>query len=118
MGAFTSVSVLSTSTLGKGRKSAIVSAVAPASYDAGGSVIALTTTTLGALDGFTTISGGHLLMATHTTPASSIKYLTQVVAGTGASPKIVMRDADAGTACAQVSGDVSAVTLVMQFYGT
>lgn len=118
MGAFTSVSVLSTSTNGKGRKSAIVSAVAPASYDAGGSVIDLTVATLGALDGFTTISGGHLLMATHTTPASSLKYLTQVVAGTGASPKIVMRDADAGTACAQVSGDVSAVTLVMQFYGT
>jgi hypothetical protein len=81
-------------------------------------VLDLTTATRGALDGFTTISGGHLLMATHSTPASSIKYLTQVVAGTGASPKIVVRDADAGTACAQVSGDISAVTFVMQFYGT
>lgn len=118
MGAFTSVTVLGRSTDAQGVKKLYVSAVGPASYDAGGSVIDLTTTTLGALDGFNTVIGGNLLRAVHSTPASSIKYVATVVAGTGASPKIVLRDADAMTAMAQVSGDVSAVTLFMEFVGT
>lgn len=118
MSAHTFVSTLSTSTNGKGLKSAIVSFTGSTSYDAGGSTLDLTTATRGALDGFNTISGGNLLMATHTTAGNSIKYLCQVVAGTGASPKIVVRDADAMTAAAQVSGDISAITFVMQFFGT
>jgi len=118
MGAFTSVTVLGRSTDAQGFKRVVVSAVGPASYDAGGSVIDLTTATLGVLDGFTTVIGGTLLRAEHTSAASSIKYFASVVAGTGASPKIVVRDADAMTAMAQVSGDISAVTLRMEFVGT
>lgn len=118
MGAFTSVTVVGSNRDATGLKSLIVTAVCPASYDAGGSAIDLSTSTLGVLDGFTTVYGGHLLKAVHTTPANSIKYHASVITGAaGDTPKVVVRDADAGTAMAQVSGDQSAVTLTLQFFG-
>ena len=116
MGAFTSVTVIGRSAVGEGVKRLIVTAVGPASYDAGGSAIDLSAAALGAMEGFTTVYGGHLLKAAHA--STSIKLQASVVGGASAtSPKIVLRDADGGTAMAQLSGDVSGYTITMEFVG-
>lgn len=116
MGAFTSVTVIGRNSNGEGLKRVTVTCVAPASYDAGGSAIDLSVATLGADAGFTTVYGGHMLKCAHAT--TKIKVIAHVVSSsTATAPLIVMRDADAGTAMGQVSGDNSAYTLTMEFVG-
>lgn len=118
MGAFTSVTVIGRNSNGEGLKRVTVTAVAPASYDAGGSAIDLSAATLGADAGFTTVYGGTMLKAVHTTPASSKKYFAQVLSGASATaPIICIRDADNATAMLQGTGDLSAITLTMEFVG-
>lgn len=116
MGAFTSVTVIGRSSNGEGLKRTIVTCVGPASYDAGGSAIDLSVTALGEAAGFTTVYGGQQLKCAHA--STKIKVHANVVSSaTASAPLIVMRDADAGTAMAQVSGDNSAYTLTMEFVG-
>lgn len=117
MGAFTSVTVIGRNSTGEGLKRVIVTAVAPASYDAGGSAIDLSAATLGAQEGFTTVYGGTMLKAVHTTAASSKKYFAQVLSGTATAPLICIRDADNATAMLQGTGDLSAITVTMEFVG-
>lgn len=115
MGAFTSVTVIGRESIGEGLKRVIVTAVAPASYDAGGSAIDLSAATLGAQEGFTTVYGGHCLKAAHA--STKIKLDAHVVSSaTATAPLIVLRDRD-GTDTPQLSGDVSGYTVTMEFVG-
>lgn len=115
MGAFTSVTVIGRESIGEGLKRVIVTAVGPASYDAGGSAIDLSAATLGAQEGFTTVYGGHCLKAAHA--STKIKLDAHVVSSaTATAPLIVLRDRD-GTDTPQLSGDVSGYTVTMEFVG-
>ncbi len=115
MGDFTSVTVVGRNSNGEGLKRVIVTAVAPASYDAGGSAIDLSAATLGAREGFTTVYGGHCLKAAHA--STKIKLDAHVVSSaTATAPLIVLRDRD-GTDTPQLSGDVSGYTVTMEFVG-
>lgn len=116
MGAFTSVTPVGRASNLEGRKVLIVTAVGPASYDAGGSEIDLGTTALGLLDGFTAASGATCIKVAGT---AADKYFATAIAGASAHTlKIVVRDAEAGTAAAEVSGDISALTFTLVCYGT
>ena len=87
MGAFTSVTVIGRSSTSEGFKRVLVTAVGPASYDAGGSAIDLSAATLGADAGFTTVKGGHCVMAAH--GSTKIKLDAHVVAGASATAPLI-----------------------------
>lgn len=115
MGAFTSVTPVGRASNFEGRKVLIVTAVGPASYDANGSEIDLGTSTHGLLDGFTTASGAMCIKVAGT---GADKYIATAVAGASSHTlKIVVRDAEAMTAAAEVSGDISGLTFTFVCYG-
>lgn len=114
MGAFTAVTELSNELLGKHRI-AVVTAVAPASYDAGGSTIDLSALTGG---GFTKVYGVKLIG--QATAASDRYQPTFVTAASyaAATGKLKIRDINATDGAAEASGDLSGVTFVLQVLGT
>jgi hypothetical protein len=113
MGAFTSVTMLSNELTAHGRR-AIVTAACPASYDAGGSTIDLSAVTGG---GFTKVFGAKLIgQAT----AASDRYQPTFIpaaAYAAATGKLKIRDINSTDAAAEASGDLSAVTLVLEVVG-
>jgi hypothetical protein len=113
MGAFTSVTALSNELTAHGRR-AVVTAVCPASYDAAGSTIDLSALTGG---GFTKVYGAVLIgQAT----AASDRYQPTFVpaaAYAAATGKLKIRDINAADGAAEASGDLSAVTLVLEVIG-
>ena len=116
MGAFTSVTVVSRNNVGEGRKVITVTAVGPASYDANGSEIDVGIAALGAWDGLTTVRGGTVKQIAGT--ARDKYFATCVVGAQNYTMKVVVRDAEAGTAASEVSGDISALTFTIEFEGT
>lgn len=113
MGAFTSVTEVANEFGTKVRK-AIITAVCPASYDAGGSTIDLSALTSG---GFTKVYGCVLIgQAT----AASDRYQPTFIpaaAYAAATGKLKIRDINSTDAAAEASGDLSAVTLVLEVTG-
>ena len=113
MGAFTSV-VEVANELGTKLRTAVVTATAPASYDAGGSVIDLSALTSG---GFTKVYGVDLIGQV---TAASDRYQPTFIpaaAYAAATGKLKIRDINSTDAAAEASGDLSAVTLVLEVTG-
>ena len=123
MGAFTitGVTACATGDMGRG-KAVVITATGPASYDAGGSVIDLssantTLTTLLNEAAFVRVTG---LKQVAIGAAAADRYYCQYViasAGAPATGKIKVRDADAATAMSEASGDLSAVTFTFEITG-
>jgi hypothetical protein len=114
MGAFTAVTLLQENNSGS-TKTRIFSALGPASYDAGGSVIDLSSATLGGFVGFSEVYCGQLAGIA----AASTKYqcvFVPAAAGAAATGKIKIHDSSAA-ADAEASGDLSAVTFYFRFEG-
>lgn len=117
MSAHTITSVVGGNRLSKGFKSTIVTFTGSASYDANGSNLALGTTDTGmnVEDGFaSSVLGGSIIKITGT---GADKYLATVIPGSGTTVKVVVRDAEAMTAAAEVSGDISGLTFTAIFHG-
>jgi hypothetical protein len=113
MGAFTSVTTLSNELSAHGRR-AIVTAVCPASYDAGGSTIDLSAITGG---GFTKVYGAQLIgQATAASDRYQPTYIT-AASYAAATGKLKIRDINATDGAAEASGDLSAVTLLLEVIG-
>lgn len=113
MGAFTAVAEVANE-FGTKLRTAVVTATAPASYDAGGSVIDLSSLASG---GFTKVYGVDLIgQAT----AASDRYqptFVPAVAYAAATGKLKIRDINSTDAAAEASGDLSAVTFVLRVTG-
>lgn len=125
MGALTITSVLGCSIGDMGRgKSVVLTATGPASYDAGGSVLNLSSgnTTLTGLLGeafFTRVTG---VKVVGVSPAASDRFHAAYIPaalGAPATGLIKVRDADDATAMAEVSGatDLSATTFTIEITG-
>ena len=117
MGAFTSVTFVGASSLDV-LKTVTCTATAPASYDANGSVIDLSTAGgLGALYGFTRVDavmvGG--ITSAHTTDPYRVLYV-RAAAGAAASGTLKIRDL-AAASDAEASGNLSALTLCLVVHG-
>lgn len=109
MGAFTSVTLLNGPDYGTGSKTATFTAVAPASYDAGGSVIDLSSH-------FTLVHGVEVIgQPTH----GNDKYYATFIPAAAYAPstgKLKIRDLTAASD-AEASGDLSAVSFVVRVTG-
>jgi hypothetical protein len=106
MSAFGTPTVLAASD--SGVKIRVISAAGPSSYDAGGSTIDLSSTALGAFDGFAAVYSVQL----GGIAAASSKYQCVFVpgaSGAAATGKIKIHDSSQA-ADAEPSGDLSAVT--------
>lgn len=125
MGAFTVTSVTGCATGDMGRgKSVVLTATGPASYDAGGSIIDLSsanTVLTGLLNeaAFVRVTG---LKQVGVSAAAADNYYCQYViaaAGAPATGKIKVRDADDATAMSEVAGatDLSTVTFTFEITG-
>jgi hypothetical protein len=112
MGAFTSVTQLSNE-FGVHERRAVITAVGPASYDAGGSTIDLSSLAGG---GFSKVYGVKLIG--QPTAASDRYQLTFITAASygAATGKLKVRDINAASD-AEASGDLSAVTFVLEVTG-
>lgn len=113
MGAFTSVTQISNELHTHGRR-AVVTAVGPASYDAGGSVIDLSALTGG---GFNKVHGVTLIgqgTAANDRYQPTFIHAAAYAAATG---KLKVRDINATDSAAEASGDLSAVTFVLEVIG-
>ena len=116
MGAFTAVAI-TTMNFGTTEKTCTFPATGPASYDAGGSTIDLSTATLGAWTAFTKLYDA-LVMAPVTAPADD-KYEGKYVIAASNAPatgKIKIRDQSAASD-AEASGDLSTVTVTLTVRG-
>ena len=112
MGAFTSVTQLSNE-LGTHERRAVVTAVGPASYDAGGSTIDLSSLAGG---GFSKVYGVKLISQP---TAANDKYqptFINAASYAAATGKLKIRDVSA-SGDAEASGDLSAVTFVLEVTG-
>ena len=123
MGAFTVTSVVGCSTGDMGRgKSVVLTATGPASYDAGGSVIDLSSANT-VLTGF--VSDAAFVRVTGLKvvgigAAAADRYFCTYVpaaAGAPATGKVKVRDADDSTAMSEASGDLSTVTFTFEITG-
>lgn len=116
MSAHTVASVVGTN-MAAGFKSTIITFTGSASYDANGSDLALgsAATGLDVHSGFaSSVLGGTVLKITGT---GADKYFATVIPGSGTTVKVVVRDAEAMTAAAEVSGDISGLTFTAIFHG-
>lgn len=113
MGAFTAVTELANE-FGTKLRTSVVTAVCPASYDAGGSTIDLSALTSG---GFTKVYGVKLIG--QATAASDRYQPTFITAASyaAATGRLKIRDINATDGAAEASGDLSGVTLVLEVIG-
>lgn len=125
MGAFTVTSVIGCATGDMGRgKSVVLTATGPASYDAGGSIIDLSSANT-VLTGF--VSDAAFVRVTGLKQvgvgaAAADRYYCQYVPGSSGAPatgKVKVRDADDATAMSEVAGatDLSTVTFTFEITG-
>lgn len=123
MGAFTVTSVIGCATGDMGRgKSVVLTATGPASYDAGGSILDLSSANT-VLTGF--VSDAAFVRVTGLKQvgvgaAAADRYYCQYVpaaAGAPATGKVKVRDADDATAMSEASGDLSTVTFTFEITG-
>lgn len=118
MGAFTSVAVAGSIRSSGEIKQAIIAATGPASYDSDGSVLDLSTTTLGAWDGFTKVYGCTLVGYT---AAADTQYHGAFVIGSSGDPatgKVVLYDLTGGVSGANVGQASGSVAVVFYFLVT
>jgi len=101
MGAFTSVTQVSASS--GSPKMVVFTALGPASYDAGGSVIDLSVATLGAFAGFNTVHSASIV-------SSTAAHTCNFIRGAANAGKIVVFNAVAVDGGDEASGDLSGST--------
>ena len=100
-----------------GRKASLVTFTGSASYDANGSALALgtTDTAMDVNSGFASaVSGGVVIQCSGT---GADKYFATFIPSSGTTVKVVVRDAEAGTAASEVSGDISGLTFTAIIFG-